>query len=177
MSQASRYAGFMTDPHMRLVGPLADREAWTADHCSLDGAFTVIGTRSAMLILREAYYGTTRFDGFVTGTGMTEAVTAGRLKDLVAYGLLERRPYQEPGRRTRHEYVLTESGIDLLPAIVGLFHWGDKHIAPASGGPRLALSHRDCGRLVTAHVRCDAGHEVQIDDIDVRTRGKASALQ
>jgi DNA-binding HxlR family transcriptional regulator len=50
-----------------------------------------------MLIMREAYYGTTRFDAFADRDGITEAVAAARLRELVEAGLFERRPYQEPG--------------------------------------------------------------------------------
>src|SRR5215203_990071 len=101
---------------VRLEGRLAspDRPA-SGDYCPIDRAMQVVGRRSAILLLREASYGTTRFDDFTARTGMTDAVASARLRELVDAGLLERQPYQEPGQRTRHEYVLTESGDDLLP--------------------------------------------------------------
>lgn len=51
---------------LKLEGPpLADRSAWEAgEQCSISRAMRIVGTRSAMLLLREAYYGTTRFDDF-----------------------------------------------------------------------------------------------------------------
>jgi DNA-binding HxlR family transcriptional regulator len=58
---------------MRLVGALADRTQWVADDCSIDRTMRSLGTRSAMLIMREAHYGTTRFDDFVRRVGITEA--------------------------------------------------------------------------------------------------------
>lgn len=57
----------------------------------------VVGTKSAMLIMREAYYGTTRFDDFARRVGITKAATSARLAELVELGLLKRRPYREPG--------------------------------------------------------------------------------
>ena len=153
---------------MTLTGAVADRDSWTAERCSLDRAFSVIGTRSAVLLLREAYYGATRFDDFVARTGLTDASTAARLKDLVAEGLLERRPYREPGQRARSEYGLTQAGTDLLPAILALFNWGDSHLSGRDGGPPLALSHVGCGAAVSATVRCADGHEVGLDGIEVR---------
>ena len=62
----------------RLDGFLADRDAWRPTQCSIGKAMDVVGTRSAMLILREAYYGTTRFDHFAERVGITEAVAAAR---------------------------------------------------------------------------------------------------
>src|SRR3954462_5285654 len=95
---------------VQLQGPLANRGAWRATRCSIDRALNVVGTRSALLLMREAYYGTRRFDDFAERVGITEAVAASRLRELVDAGLLERRPYREAGQRTRHEYVLTPMG-------------------------------------------------------------------
>src|SRR5579859_4971256 len=49
---------------LRMTGTLDPRDGWTADRCTLARALEVIPTRSAFLILREAFYGTTRFDDF-----------------------------------------------------------------------------------------------------------------
>src|SRR5271154_7537834 len=104
-----------------LQGVLADRDAWSAvGECSIEKTMSVLGTKSAVLIRREAYYGTTRFDDFARRVGIAESIAAARLRDLVDAGLLDRRPYQEPGQRTRYEYVLTEAGEDLLPVVVAL---------------------------------------------------------
>ncbi|WP_406490394.1 helix-turn-helix transcriptional regulator [Streptomyces sp. NBC_01604] len=158
----------MESTHMTLAGELADRSQWTAEDCSIDGTMRVLGTRSAMLIMREAHYGTTRYDDFVRHVGITEAVAATRLRELVAAGLLERRPYQEPGQRTRHEYVLTPAGVDLQPALVALMQWGDQHLARPSGPP-LTLHHTACDEPVTARLVCAAGHEVKPEEVTVRS--------
>lgn len=145
----------------RLANP--DRPA-SGDYCPIDRAMQLVGTRSAILLLREAFYGTTRFDDFTTRIGITDAVASARLRDLVDAGLLERRPYQEPGQRTRHEYVLTETGNDLLPALLALAAWGAKH-APRRGTP--AFTHDDCGAEVSVTLRCAAGHDVGTDELVV----------
>lgn len=125
----------------------------------------VVGTRTAMLVMREAYYGTTRFDDFAVRVGVTQAAAAARLRDLVSAGLLEKRPYQDPGQRTRAEYVLTESGTDLLPVVVALFEWGRKHVPNRS---RMHVAHHDCGAPAHVEVRCEAGHEVPPDELAIR---------
>ena len=63
-------------------GALADRSTWRVENCSIAMAMEVIGSRSTMLVLREALYGTTRFDDFVRRTKTTDAVVASRLKQL-----------------------------------------------------------------------------------------------
>jgi DNA-binding HxlR family transcriptional regulator len=150
---------------MNLAGALADRTQWTADDCSIDGTMRIVGTRSAMLIMRD---GTTRFDDFVQRVGITEAVTASRLRELVAVGLLERRPYQEPGQRTRNEYVLTQAGVDLQQVLLALMQWGDRHL-PRPGTPPLALQHTGCDEPVTVGLGCAAGHDVAADEVTVRS--------
>ena len=92
--------------------------------CRSRRPWRVVGTKSAMLIMREAYYGTTRFDDFARRVGIAESIAAARLRDLVDAGLLDRRPYQEPGQRTRYEYVLTEAGTELMPVVWAMFEWG-----------------------------------------------------
>jgi DNA-binding HxlR family transcriptional regulator len=156
----------VTQDTVSLEGPLADRSRWTAQRCTIDAALSVVSTRAAMLILREAFYGTRRFDDFVERVGVTEAVAAARLRELTAAGLLRREPYQEPGQRTRHEYRLTGMGRDLFPALLALAQWGDKYLT-GEAGPPLDWRHKDCGEPFTVSANCAAGHHVPIHDLSV----------
>jgi DNA-binding HxlR family transcriptional regulator len=153
----------------RLDGVLAQRDTWTAELCSIDRAMRAIGNRSTLLLLREAFYGARRFDEFARRVGITEAVAAARLRELVAIGVFERQPYQEPGQRTRHEYVLTETGRDLLPVAMALMQWGDDHLA-GPAGPPLRVTHHGCGARIHVEVRCDAGHEVPLAELNIAHR-------
>jgi DNA-binding HxlR family transcriptional regulator len=158
---------------LRLTGALDPRESWIADRCTIAKALDVLSTRSAFLILREAFYGTTRFDDFAQRVGISEPVTAARLRELVDDGLLEREDYREPGQRTRQRYRLTEKGADLLPALIALMQWGDKWLD--DGGGPIALTHRDCGEQVGVELRCGAGHEVERGAIDVTPRRRVGS--
>src|SRR2546430_19397 len=82
---------------LRMTGRLDPRDSWTADPCPIAGTLDVITSRSAFLILREAFYGTTRFDDFAVRAGVSEPVAAARLRELVDDGLLAREDYREPG--------------------------------------------------------------------------------
>jgi DNA-binding HxlR family transcriptional regulator len=145
---------------------LEDRASWLGAPCSIAATLDTVGNRSAFLLLREATLGTTRFDDFAVRAGVSEPVAAARLRELVAAGLLERRPYREPGARTRSEYVLTEKGRDLLPALSALREWGDKWAA-GPDGPTLGVRHEGCGAPVHVRLRCDAGHDVEPDGLEV----------
>src|SRR4029450_11592013 len=66
-----------------LQGRLADGDAWSAvGECPIEKTMALLGTKSAMLIMREAYYGTTRFDDFCHRVGITRAAAAARLNEL-----------------------------------------------------------------------------------------------
>src|SRR2546423_12683654 len=153
---------------LRLTGALEPRGAWTADRCTIARSLDVITTRSAFLILREAFYGTARFDDFAQRVGLSDAVTAARLRELVDQGLLEREDYREPGQRTRRRYRLTEKGADLFPALVALMQWGDRWLDDR-GGP-VPRRHRGCGEPVAIELRCAAGHTVSQDELDLAVR-------
>jgi DNA-binding HxlR family transcriptional regulator len=161
---------------VRLTGMLEPRSAWKAERCTIARALDVVSTRSALLIMREAFYGTTRFDDFAERVGISEPVAAARLRELVDEGLLEREDYREPGQRTRQQYRLTPQGADLFPVLVALMKWGDRWLDDR-GGP-IELVHRDCGEPVNVSLHCDAGHEVGSGEIDVaRRRHRAGAAR
>jgi DNA-binding HxlR family transcriptional regulator len=158
---------------VRLTGELEPRSGWKAERCTIAKSLDVVSTRSALLIMREAFYGTTRFDDFAERVGISQPVAAARLRELVEEGLLEREDYREPGQRTRQQYRLTPKGADLFPVLAALMKWGDRWLDDR-GGP-IELLHRDCGEPVEVSLHCAAGHEVRSDEIDVaRRRRRAS---
>jgi DNA-binding HxlR family transcriptional regulator len=154
----------MTTP-IAMTGALEPRESWAAEHCSIERALQVIHTRSAFLIIREAYYGASRFDEFAQRARLSDPVTSARLRELAAAGLLVREPYREPGQRTRDRYRLTEMGAELMPVLVALMQWGDRWLQE-KGAP-VALEHSGCGAAVHAELRCAAGHEVGPGELDL----------
>ncbi|MGE2716534.1 winged helix-turn-helix transcriptional regulator [Mycolicibacterium litorale] len=155
-----------------LQGPLTDRDAWSAvGQCPIEKTMSLLGTKTAMLLMREAFYGTTRFDDFWRRVGVTKAAAAARLSELVDAGLLERRPYQEPGQRRRDEYVLTDAGRDFMPVVWALFEWGRRHVDDS----RLRLTHLGCGEEATVEIRCAAGHHVPADELGMRLVRRSSS--
>jgi len=153
---------------VRMTGPLDPRGAWQAERCPIAASLDVLTTRSAFLLLREAFYGTTRFDDFAVRAGLSEPVTAERLRELVDHGLLEREDYREPGQRTRRRYRLTDKGADLFPALAALMQWGDRWLA--EGGAPVELRHHGCGEPVAVELRCADGHAVTPGELDLARR-------
>ncbi|MGI8447263.1 MAG: winged helix-turn-helix transcriptional regulator [Streptosporangiaceae bacterium] len=153
----------MESATIRLTGPLDARENWDNSGCPIAGAIDVVGARSAFLLLREAFYGTSRFDDFAERAGISQPVAAARLRELVEDGLLAREPYREPGQRARMEYRLTEKGAEFFPVLAALMQWGDRWARPAP----LEFRHRDCGAAVHSELRCAEGHQVSAGDLDL----------
>ena len=150
---------------LELAGALDPRSGWTATRCSLARALDVVSTRTAFLLMREAFYGTERFDDFAERVGISDPVASARLKELVAEGLLVREPYREPGQRTRYGYRLSDKGADLFPALVALMQWGDRWLA--DDGAPVEVRHRSCGGTVHAELRCDHGHDVVLGELEL----------
>jgi DNA-binding HxlR family transcriptional regulator len=157
---------------LELTGDLSPRSGWKATRCSLARALEIVSTRSAFLLLREAFYGTERFDDFAGRVGISDPVAAARLKELVANGLLVREPYREPGQRTRYAYRLSEMGADLFPALAALMQWGDRWLSEDDGP--VQMRHRDCGAIVHTELRCEHGHELGSGEIELARRAPAS---
>jgi DNA-binding HxlR family transcriptional regulator len=155
---------------LQLAPALPERGSWPPvnDQCAIARTLAVIATRSAFLILREAFYGATRFEQFAERAQLSEPVAAARLKELTGEGLLRKVPYREPGQRTRFEYQLTIKGSELLPAMLALFDWGDRW--QFEDGSRIGFRHVGCGAPVHAVIACEHGHPVSGEEIEITRR-------
>ncbi|BCK55307.1 winged helix-turn-helix transcriptional regulator [Nocardia wallacei] len=132
---------------------------WSTDNDTVGRAMEILGERWTVVVLREIFNGIRRFDQIREHAGVPRQVLTNRLAMLCEVGLLTRRPYQQPGERTRHEYRLTAMGFDVFPIVVAVRQWGDRYLADADGPP-VVSQHRDCGAEVGVHLACAAGHHV-----------------
>lgn len=131
--------------------------------CSVARTLSVIGDRWTLLVLRDAFLRTRRFEDFQRSLRITRHLLAGRLRKLVEAGILERVRYQD--KPARYEYKLTEKGRDLYPVIVSLLRWGDRWMADESGPP-LTLKHKACGHTMHPTLVCpDCGEPVGPHDV------------
>jgi DNA-binding HxlR family transcriptional regulator len=131
---------------------MPSRRDWLSNElCSVAGTLEIMGERWTIMVLREAFLGTRRFDDFQRNIGCARNILSDRLQKLVAHGVLERRVYQE--RPTRYEYRLTQKGIDLWPAIIALMQWGDRYVAGARG-PAIVIEHKACAHETSPELVC-----------------------
>ncbi|MGH7212329.1 MAG: winged helix-turn-helix transcriptional regulator [Acetobacteraceae bacterium] len=119
------------------------RKSFAGQQCPIARSLERVGEWWSILILRDAFLGSTRFEQFQKNLGIAPNMLARRLNALVESGLLERRRYSE--RPPREEYLLTERGRDFRPVLWALLAWGNKHLAPE--GASVVIVDGETGAL------------------------------
>jgi len=139
------------------------RTDFTRMRCPVARSMAVLGERWAMLVLREAFYGTTRFDALERNLGIAPNILSARLRALTEHGLLEK----VPGPGARHEYVLTAKGRDFFPAYLALKTWADRWMTGPEG-PLVVLEEAATGRpVVVPPVLNTAGAPLRPEEVRV----------
>lgn len=124
-------------------------DALSEVYCSVARTWAVVGERWTVLILRQAFRGTTRFDDFQRSLGLGRTLLSDRLRLLVDEGIFARETYQT--RPERHEYRLTQKGHDLYPVLLALMRWGDRYKVDT---PPVRLIHKACGHPAEPEMTC-----------------------
>ncbi len=117
-----------------------------------------------LLILREAFYGVTRYDDIREDLGISRSVLTDRLQKLVAIGVMKRQLYQEHNDRKRLAYVLTARGRELGIVMLALLQWGNRSLPP---GRRHDIVERSTGRPVQLEIVNGDGARINSDDIEI----------
>jgi DNA-binding HxlR family transcriptional regulator len=98
-------------------------------YCPIAHALGMVGERWSLLVVRELLDGPKRFTDLIAGLPRIGTnILAGRLKDLEAAGVIERRKLPPPAASTVYE--LTAYGRDLRPVIHELARWGVRSLGP-----------------------------------------------
>ncbi|MGW2742018.1 winged helix-turn-helix transcriptional regulator [Streptomyces sp. NPDC001450] len=134
---------------------------YATQECSIARALEVVGERWTLLVVRDAIYGVRRYNDFLVHLGIPRAVLSARLKTLTEEGLLDKRRYQESP--PRDEYVVTERGIALWPALRALALWGRENFQTAQ---LRSFRHAECGTELGPYSECPAcGTVVPVADV------------
>lgn len=114
-------------------------------NCSVADALDIIGENWTILILREAFFGSRRFEDFQKHLGIARNILTVRLNKLCDKGVLARVPVKEGAKR--NEYRLTPMGRDLHAVLIGLTQWGDRWLRAPEGAP-VVFVDRATGKKV-----------------------------
>ncbi|MEM7413119.1 MAG: helix-turn-helix domain-containing protein [Myxococcota bacterium] len=149
---------------------MANRHTQT---CAIAGALNVLGDHWTLLLVREAFYGTTRFSEFQRNTGIAKTLLSDRLAFLEEEGIFEREDVGERG--TRYAYTLTEKGRALETVLVALAQWSNAHVF-GKGNEPVVLVNRATGRAVPElRLRNRRGDPLAPDQLAFRAGPGASA--
>lgn len=124
--------------------------------CGLPVALEVMGERWSFMILRAAFNGVCHFEEFLGVLGIARNILSNRLAKLVEHGIMRREPC--PDDRRKVEYRLTDKGVDLLPAMLALRQWGEKHGLGVPSNPVL-VDKRDQQPIARITIR---GHDDRV---------------
>ena len=149
------------------------RRDYPGQVCSIAKALEVVGERWSLLIVRDVMNRRRRFDELQKGLGIARNTLAARLQRLVEEDILERRAYQQ--NPERHEYFLTEKGLDLWPALIALLHWGERY-SPDPGGPKRLIVHKECGGAVSERGICETCGKILTARDAIQVPGPAAKI-
>jgi DNA-binding HxlR family transcriptional regulator len=126
--------------------------------CPVARTAAVVGDRWTVLILRELFADSHRFEEIQAQSGATPQMVAARLKTLEAEGLVERRIYSE--RPLRHDYHLTPKGEAFYPVILAMRAWGETWLKTRKEGRTVDFIHKTCGKPAGLGTVCESCGEV-----------------
>lgn len=121
-------------------------------NCGVAQALEQVGDWWSLLVVRDAFFGATRFAQFEKSLGISKNILADRLHKLVEHGIFEKERLNEPGNR--FDYRLTQKGRDLWLVLTAMRLWSDKWVFGREREP-LVVRERDSGRRVAALLAVD----------------------
>jgi DNA-binding HxlR family transcriptional regulator len=117
----------------------------------------------AVLILRDALRGVTRFDDFHERLQCSRPTISDRLARFVERGILARVPYSE--HPPRDDYQLTDMGRALGPTLMMMSQWADAWI-PVPNGFAIKRIHTTCGHTFQPVLHCsECGEPVRPNEV------------
>lgn len=132
-------------------------------NCSIANALDLIGEWWTILILREAFFGTRRFEDFQLHLGIARNILTARLRKLCDSGVLERVPVKAGAKR--QEYQLTKMGRDLQPTLIALTQWGDRWLHASDGAPVKFIERVSGEEIADVAVLSKDGHKLKAREL------------
>jgi len=132
-------------------------------NCGIAQALEAFGDWWSLLIIRDAFFGLTRFSQFERSLGIAKNILASRLEHLVDHGIFEKLDTGDAGRYS--EYHLTAKGEALLTVLTALREWSDEWVFGRGKEPIFLTDRRTGKRIPRMKVRDANGREVSLRGI------------
>ncbi len=137
-------------------------------NCPIARSLDVIGDWWSLLIVRDAFLGLRRFGELQRSTGAAKNILSARLRSLVAFEILKMAPAADGS--AHQEYVLTEKGLDLFPAMAALWQWGEKHFFDGVENPPRLRDRTTRKPVRTLEVQSEDGRALRHTDTNLAPR-------
>ena len=132
------------------------RKRFDSMTCGVAQALEQVGDWWTLLIVRDAFFGLSRFSEFEESLGIAKNILSDRLQKLALHGVLEKERLAEPGHR--YAYTLTKKGRDLWLVLTAMRLWSDRWVFGRGEVP-LVARERGTGREVAALLAVDRDGE------------------
>jgi DNA-binding HxlR family transcriptional regulator len=131
---------------------------------SIAEGLDAIGDRWALLILDEAFRGTSRFEVFRQHTGASKATLTRRLASLLTSDILYKRPTSATS--SRFEYRFTEKGLGLFGASLLARHWETLWTTDQDAPAPHSLFHTQCHQTLAPVAACrHCKQAIRLEDV------------
>lgn len=140
--------------------------------CPIAAMLNIIGDNWTWMVIREAFYGASRFGEFQKNTGISKNMLSDRLSRLVEEGMFETFDIGKTGER--QGYRLTAKGLSLQPVMHAMSLWGNEHLYGPENEP-VTLHDKTTGERITGFdLHTASGIHVAAKDVTVRPGPGAS---
>jgi len=116
---------------------------FSVDVCGIFKIAEILNDSWTILLLREAFYGVTKFNDFLENTGISKQILSNRLKHLIQLEIFELSIYKEVGVRERKEYLLTPKGKSLNIVLLAMLESGSNFIEADKNAVKVFKKNSD----------------------------------
>jgi DNA-binding HxlR family transcriptional regulator len=132
--------------------------------CPISSSLDILGDRWSLLIVRDLMLHQTRTYGDFTKSAEKIAtnILANRLELLEENGIIIKLPY--PDNKVKGLYKLSQKGIELIPALIEIALWGEKHL---SGSDDHTLFLKEAKKNKTKFLKNIMDKLLKVDTSDI----------
>jgi DNA-binding HxlR family transcriptional regulator len=139
---------------------------FSADACGIFQIAEILNDTWTILLLREAFYGVTKFNEFLENTGISKQILSNRLKHLIQLEIFELSIYKEIGVRERKEYLLTPKGRSLNIVLLAMLDSGSNFIE--ADKDVVKVFHKNTNDLLKLKLVDSNDQVVSLENLELR---------
>lgn len=139
---------------------------FSEDVCGIFQIAEILNDTWTILLLREAFYGITKFNEFLENTGISKQILSNRLKHLIQLEIFELSIYKEIGVRERKEYLLTPKGRSLNIVLLAMLESGSNFIE--ANQDVVKVFHKNTNDLLKLKLVDSNDQVVSLENLELR---------